>query len=281
MHSSGLECDNGEQSVNQGTQSGKRVVVVAFLVGLLVGSLGLAVASSLGPAVLSSRKFAAAHVRVDKNANLDFLPARQQQPQMRSRQHTDSTPIKKKRPTQGDIVAIKDTPSTREYCPNLIGMSSAILVDSRDYQPYQVEAAPCWFKEEDVEFTGQQKDMMEGIQAREVTKLANSDELKAKIEEAAREDKALVIGFFASWCRACMATKPKFMKITKSWPQVEFCEILFDDNKELAKEKGIKGLPFFELYTGDKERVDAFQCGPSKIKMLDDTLKHRLDGFDV
>lgn len=280
MHSSGLECENSEQSVNQGTQSGKRAVVVAFLTGLLVGSLGLTAASSLGPAVLFSRKFAAAHVRVDKNANPDFLPARQQQPHMRSRQHTDSTRIKK-RPTQGDIVAIKDTPSTREYCPNLIGMSSAILVDSRDYQPYQVEAAPCWFKEEDVEFTGQRKDMMEGIEAREVTKLANSEELQAKIEEAAREGKALVIGFFASWCRACMATKPKFMKITKSWPQVEFCEILFDNNKELAKEKGIKSLPFFELYSGDKERVDAFQCGPSKIKKLDDTLKHHLDGFDV
>jgi len=181
-----------------------------------------------------------------------------------------------RRPKEGDVVTIKSTPNTRMYCPALIGTRSAILVDDGGHQPFQVEAGKGWLYEEDVEITGEQKDMMEGIKAREITKLANSDELQAKIEEAARENKALVIVFFASWCRACKATKPKFMKITKSWPQVEFCEILFDNNKELAKEKGIKSLPFFEIYTGDKEAVDAFQCGPSKIKKLDETLKERL-----
>mmetsp|Transcript_27551 Transcript_27551/g.44241 ORF Transcript_27551/g.44241 Transcript_27551/m.44241 type:complete len:278 (+) Transcript_27551:83-916(+) len=277
MHVSGLECDSENQNAHQGTQYGKRVIFVAFLVGVLVGTLSFAAVSSLTPAVLFSRKFSFASIRADKNLPI----ARQHHLHMRTRHYTDITPIVKTRPTQGDIVAIKNTSATREFCPNLIGMSSAILVDSRDYQPYQVEAAPCWFHEDDVEFTGRRKDLMEGIHARELTKLANSDELKAKIEEASREGKALVIGFFASWCRACMATKPKFMKITKSWPQVEFCEILYDDNKDLAIEKGIKSLPFFELYTGDKERVDAFQCGPKKINMLHDTLKNRLDGFDV
>jgi thiol-disulfide isomerase/thioredoxin len=153
--------------------------------------------------------------------------------------------------------------------------------DPADKQPYQVEASSCWLREEDVEFTGQRKDLMEGIQAREITKLANSDEFQEKVEEAAREGRGLVVAFFASWCRACKATKPKFMKIAKSWPEVEFCEILFDDNKVLAKEKGIKALPFFELYTGDKERVDGFQCGPSKIQTLDDALKHRTGGLDA
>jgi thioredoxin 1 len=276
MHSNGLECDSGEQNTNRGTQAGKRVIVVAFLLGMLVGTFGLAAASSLGHAVLFSRNFAAAQVRADKNANPAFRTAHQQQPRMQA------MVASRHRPTEGDIVTIKSTPSTEKYCSTLIGKSSAILVDTADYQPYQVEAASCWLKEEDVEFTGQQKDMTEGIKAREITKLANSDEFKAKIEEAAREDKALVIGFFASWCRTCKATKPKFMKITKNWPQVEFCEIAFETNKELAKEKGIKALPFFELYTGDKERVDAFQCGPSKINMLDDALKQRLDGgFDI
>jgi thiol-disulfide isomerase/thioredoxin len=271
MHSNGLECDSGEQNTNRGTQFGKRTIVVAFLSGMLVGTFGLAAASSLGHAVLFSRKFSATRVniRADKNANPAFRTTRQQQPHMTvsiSRDH---------RPTEGDIVVIKRTPTTEEYCSSLIGTSSAILVDTGDHQPYQVEAGSCWFHEEDVEF------MMEGVQAQEITKLANSDELQAKVEEAARENKALVIGFFASWCRACKATKPKYMKITKSWPQVEFCQILFDNNKELALEKGIKGLPFFEIYTGDKERVDAFQCGPSKINKLDDTLKHRLDGFNI
>jgi thiol-disulfide isomerase/thioredoxin len=273
MQSNGLECDSGEQNATRGTQAGKRVIVVAFLVGMLVGTFGLAAASSLGHAVLFSRNFAAAHVRADKNANPAFRSARQQQPSM------TATIASRHRPTEGDIVVIKSTPDTEKYCSALIGTSSAILVDTSDYQPYQVEAGSCWLRETDVEFTGQQKDMMEGIQAREITKLANSDEFQAKVEEAARDGKSLVIAFFASWCRTCKATKPKFMKIAKSYPEVEFCEILFDNNKEFAKEKGIKALPFFEVYTGDKKKVDAFQCGPSKIQKLDDALKYRTGDF--
>jgi thiol-disulfide isomerase/thioredoxin len=184
------------------------------------------------------------------------------------------------RPTEGDIVVIKSTPNTREYCPSLIGTKSAILVDAGDHQPYQVESSSCWFTVDDVEPTKEKKDMMEGLAEREVTKLANSEEFQAKIDEAARENKALVIGFFATWCRACKATKPKFMKITQSWPNVEFCEILFDNNKDLAREKGIKSLPFFEIYTGDKERIEAFQCGPSKIGRLEETLKDNV-GYGI
>jgi thiol-disulfide isomerase/thioredoxin len=274
-HSNGLECDSGEQNANRGTQAGKRVIVAAFFVGLLVGTIGLVAASSLGHAVLFSRTFAAAHVRADKNANPTFRTTHQQQPRM------IATIATRHRPSEGDIVVIKSTPSTEKYCSAFIGTSSAILVDAGDYQPYQVEASKCWLREEDVEFTGQRKDTMEGIEAPEITKLANSEEFQAKIEAAAREDKALVIGYFASWCRACKATKPKFMKITQSWPQVEFCEILFDNNKELVKSKGINKLPYFELYLGDKERVDALQCGPSKIQKLDDTLKLRLDDFAI
>nr|ABI14385.1 chloroplast plastocyanin [Karlodinium veneficum] len=62
MHSNGLECAIGEQNTYQGTQYGKRGIVVAALVGMLVGALCLAGASSLGPAVNSTRKFAAAPV---------------------------------------------------------------------------------------------------------------------------------------------------------------------------------------------------------------------------
>nr|ABV22213.1 chloroplast plastocyanin [Karlodinium veneficum] len=62
MLSNGLECANDEQNANRATKVGNRGIVVAFLVGMLVGTLCLAGVSSFGPAVLSSRKFAAAPV---------------------------------------------------------------------------------------------------------------------------------------------------------------------------------------------------------------------------
>merc|ERR550537_1778128 len=45
--------------MNQNTKFGKKSIIAAFMVGMLVGTLGLAAASSLGPGMLSARKFAA------------------------------------------------------------------------------------------------------------------------------------------------------------------------------------------------------------------------------
>jgi len=59
MSSNVLECENVDQSVQQRTKFGKKSICVAFVVGMLVGTLGLAAASSLGPVAHSSRNFAA------------------------------------------------------------------------------------------------------------------------------------------------------------------------------------------------------------------------------
>jgi len=53
-----LECENAGQNAGHGAKFGKKSMLGAFMIGMLVGTLGLAAASSLGPAVLSTRKFA-------------------------------------------------------------------------------------------------------------------------------------------------------------------------------------------------------------------------------
>ena len=61
---------------------------------------------------------------------------------------------------------------------------------------------------------------------------------------------------------------PKFSRMADDWPGIEFHEILFDDNKALCKELGIKVLPFMEIVAGEAGNVDSFTCGPSKISTL-------------
>mmetsp|Transcript_115558 Transcript_115558/g.204254 ORF Transcript_115558/g.204254 Transcript_115558/m.204254 type:complete len:236 (-) Transcript_115558:60-767(-) len=107
----------------------------------------------------------------------------------------------------------------------------------------------------------------------DLTKLPDVEAFEAKIEDAADKNKVIVIGFFASWCRICKAFKPKYRTIAGKWNDVEFCEILYDENKVLAKTQGIRSLPFIEIYLGSKGRVEGFQCGPSKIEKLQTALE--------
>lgn len=107
----------------------------------------------------------------------------------------------------------------------------------------------------------------------DLTKLADVEAFQAKIEEAANKNKVIVIGVFASWCRACKALKPKYRTIAQKWQDVEFCEILYDENKCLAKSQGFKSLPFVEIYLGSKGKVEGFQCGPTKIGKLQEALE--------
>jgi thiol-disulfide isomerase/thioredoxin len=64
---------------------------------------------------------------------------------------------------------------------------------------------------------------------RDILPIDDTDAYEALIEEATRENRVVVIKFFASWCRACKAMSPKFTRIADDWPDVEFHEIMFDN----------------------------------------------------
>ena len=74
------------------------------------------------------------------------------------------------------------------------------------------------------------------------------------MQAAKDENKVVVIKFFASWCRACKAMAPKISRVAEDWPDIEFYEIMFDDNKKLCKSLGIKILPFVEIVAGSAGR---------------------------
>jgi len=108
---------------------------------------------------------------------------------------------------------------------------------------------------------------------RELIHLDDEKAYNAKIEEAKRENQVVVIKVYASWCRACKAMAPKYQRIAEDWPDVEFCDILFDNNKNLCKSLGIKVLPYVEIIAGGKGKVEGFSCGPSKVSQLQEKLE--------
>lgn len=106
-------------------------------------------------------------------------------------------------------------------------------------------------------------------QEREIKLIEDTDAYHALIEAATNENRLVVIKFYASWCRACKAMAPKFQRVADDAPpEMEFYEILFDNNKKLCKSLGIKILPFIEIVAGSKGKIEGFTCGPSKISLL-------------
>ena len=90
---------------------------------------------------------------------------------------------------------------------------------------------------------------------------------------ALRHAGLVVIKVFASWCRACKAMAPKLDKVAKGYPEIEFYDLMFDNNKKLCKKLGIKVLPYIEIVKGGEGKVEGFSCGPSKIGQLEEKLQ--------
>jgi len=102
----------------------------------------------------------------------------------------------------------------------------------------------------------------------------SEEDYEQLIQDAQAADRLVVIKMYASWCRACKAFGPKFENMAQGFPDVQFVELLYDNNKKLCKKLGIKVLPYIQIVDGDKGIVDSFSCGPSKLP----NLKSKLEG---
>lgn len=55
--------------------------------------------------------------------------------------------------------------------------------------------------------------------------------------------KLAVLDFWAAWCGPCMMLKPVFEELSQEMPQVKFCKLDVDEERELAMQYGIESIP--------------------------------------
>ena len=70
--------------------------------------------------------------------------------------------------------------------------------------------------------------------------ILTKDNFKTEVEEYKG---LVVIDLWATWCGPCMMLAPVIDEIEKEMPNVKFCKINVDDERELAMEFKIQSIP--------------------------------------
>lgn len=66
------------------------------------------------------------------------------------------------------------------------------------------------------------------------------------------QDKLIVVRFYATWCKACMAITPSFYRLVRRYPSVTFIEVpISNDNLDLHQSLGIVAIPYGHIYHPD------------------------------
>jgi len=73
-----------------------------------------------------------------------------------------------------------------------------------------------------------------------------------------REDRLVVIDFYADWCGPCRTLAPKLEQVCRELgPRVSLGKVDIDRNKELAGRLGVRSIPDVRIFRGGKQ-VDSF-----------------------
>ena len=61
--------------------------------------------------------------------------------------------------------------------------------------------------------------------------------------EVLNADKLTVVDFWADWCGPCMMLAPVMEALDVEMPDVKFCKLNVDDERDLAMEYGVQSIP--------------------------------------
>lgn len=79
---------------------------------------------------------------------------------------------------------------------------------------------------------------------------------KNEFNELLKQDKILVVDFFAVWCGPCQMLGPVLEDLAKEMDNIEVLKIDIDEEQELAIEMGIEVVPTVMIFKkGEKKNV--------------------------
>lgn len=89
---------------------------------------------------------------------------------------------------------------------------------------------------------------------------------KEEFNELLKQDKILVVDFFAVWCGPCQMLGPVLEDLAKEMDNIEVLKIDIDEEQELAIEMGIEVVPTVMIFkNGEKKNVLQGLRGKSEL----------------
>jgi len=70
----------------------------------------------------------------------------------------------------------------------------------------------------------------------------------SSFEDALASSDLAIVDFYAGWCGPCIMFGPKFKRISKDYPHVQFFKVDGENAPEARKTVTIDNLPYFGIY---------------------------------
>jgi thiol-disulfide isomerase/thioredoxin len=79
-------------------------------------------------------------------------------------------------------------------------------------------------------------------------------------------DRLTVFRFFAPWCRACKKIAPRFDKMARDHPDINFVQVPYnDDSKDFIATLGIPSLPYGAVFDPTAGLIEQVNINPNKF----------------
>ncbi|KAF4149470.1 Thioredoxin [Phytophthora infestans] len=100
----------------------------------------------------------------------------------------------------------------------------------------------------------EEKTSDEGLRQRkpQVTNVTSEEQWENLMQQNQESNKALVVDFWATWCKPCVEIAPFFEELSARFPSAVFARVDVDELESVAEDFNVSSLPSFKVFKGGK-----------------------------